>query len=617
MHRRPPHLCLAVSSAALIGAWILQVFGPPSATHGVGRWLLPIWAAAAIWTGWSWAREALGKRQQTQTRHQWIAIALLVTMGLAVRFAGIDHEVGERAYLDEGTYVHHAREINAGHPWRWSFVYGHVSYYTGAFGLWLSELYPGLFARVATAWSGTDEALAHQWLVLRLLVALLSALTVLPVFGMARRIWAASAQATADPDDHRALTAGLVAGLLYVVSPLFNEGSHLIISDYPSACLATFSLYFVLRIGERLHEPAIPWRDLCAAGAFAGLAAATKYPAGTVAAAIVFVWLAGLFVRKRVRALDLATLGIAGGAAIFTFVGSMPTFLRDPVHAVTAPRGMLFGLNQYAKGGWIGVMPSSQARYYLELSAEAVGWAALMAIVAAPFLLGGRARRLWWIAAFYPAAYVGLLLTMNMVVKRNLAPAVPMLAVLAGVGAVAIATWSTKHFGGTKRAVAAVALLVLAQPTWATAQQVVGFSRDSTREQARRWMIAELPKGTRVFRESYTPRLPPDHFFLRRARFAARVPVPEIERDGYQYVLLARNAFQRFLDERNHREPHHAVMQQRYLDMFERYPEVRRFEPTRWRRGPTLVLLEVIPDPEIEVQPIPYGTDPPSEPEVP
>ena len=73
---------------------------------------------------------------------------------------------------------------------------------------------------------------------------------------------------------------------------------------------------------------------------------ATAFWRGLTAGAIVFVWMSGLLARRRLRALDLWTLAIAGGAAILTFLASMPTFLRDPVHAVTAPRGMLFGLNQ-------------------------------------------------------------------------------------------------------------------------------------------------------------------------------------------------------------------------------------------------------------------------------
>lgn len=593
--------CLA--SVALVLAWGAQAFGSTTATHGVGRWLAPISLLTSALAASSWARRRL-RTASEDVRRRWIAAAIFLVLGLAVRLAGIDHEVGERAYLDEGTYVHHAQEINAGKPWRWSFVYGHVSYYAGAFGLWLSELYPSAFAAVATAWAGTSDTLAHQWLVLRLLVGLLSAATVLPVFAMGYRICASRPDGAA-PQPADALTGGSLAALLFVLSPLFNEGSHLIISDYPSACLATFCLYFVLRIGERVDSSTQPWAHFCAAGAFAGLAAATKYPAGTVAVAIVFVWAFGLWTRRQFRLMDIGTLSAAGAAAIATFIGSMPTFVLDPVYAVTSPRGMLFGLNQYAKGGWIGVMPTSQARYYLELTAEAIGWAALLGLISAPFLLAPRARRLWLLTAFYPAFYIGLLLSMNMVVKRNLAPAVPALAVLAGVGGAALAA-RMRAVRPRHRAAIAVCALLLVQPAWATTQQIVGFSRDSTREQALRWMVATFPRGTRVFRESYTPALPPDHFFLRRARFAARVPLHEIERDGYQYVLLARNAFQRFLDEDNHREAHHAVMQKRYLEMFERYPEVRRFEPTRWRRGPTLLLLEVVPAPGVEVQPVTY-----------
>lgn len=618
----------AATSGALFGflwlCWLAQAFGFAANTTSIGRWIALIWLLVSMPTGVQalarWLRPTSAAERQ---RRRMLLVVL--TVALLVRFAGADHEVGERAYQDEGTYYHHAQEINQGKPWRYSFVYGHVSYYAGAFGLWLTELFPSAYTTLATTWSGTAEPLAHQWLTLRLLVALLSALTVLPVFGIAWLLTSLPnahepSQSALEPDSEpqvSPLAAATAASALFIASPVFNEGSHLIISDYPSACFATFALYFVARFSLRQPSPATPnnelsaWRSYGLAGAFAGLAAATKYPAGTVAVAIVVGWVYRLW-RNRDNSSSavlqrpsnssplfshLAVLFLSGATALTVFLVSMPTFLRDPYHAIFSPRGMLFGLRQYSKGGWIGVMPESQLEYYFKLCVEAVGLVALLSLILAPLIMTARLRRRWLVTATYPTLYLALLLAMSMVVKRNLAPAIPILATLAGVALVATATKIAGRWAGPQRTACTTALVVLAlaAPTWATAHQLVGLTRLSTREVALRWMVDSLPRGTRVLRESYTPRLPPDHFFLRKARFAAKVPTEEIEAEQYQYVLLAGNAFGRFLDPDQHTQPHHGVMAQRYRYMFDHYQEVKTFEPGPWRRGPTLWLLKVVP----------------------
>ncbi len=595
-----------------------QAFGPWNSTRPVGRWIAVCWLVLAVANGCLALNRSMRSEGTTNKHHLAARWVLLVALGAAllVRLVGADHEVFERAYQDEGTYYHHAAEINAGNPWRPSFVYGHVSYYAGAFALWLASLFPTGFAALATVWSGTVEAQAHQWLVLRVLVALLSAVTVLPVFGIA---WWIVGGGTQDRPA-RALVAAACAALLYIFSPVFNHGSHLIISDYPSACLATFSLYCVVRILHTTNQRA-QWRWYAAAGLFSGLAAATKYPAGTVAIAIVAAWVALTLEARRSstakeRPSHLKTftpLAIAGFSSLATFIAAMPTFILDPHFAIFAPRGMLFGIRQYSTGGWIGVIRENNLTFYLGVLGQALGWIALLAILVAPLALRVRERRRWLLMAFYPFAYLLLMLTMSLALERNLAPVIPVLAALAGVGVAGISEYLTSSVVKRLSARAwaprilssrvlssvgpsvAIVLLAAAVPAWSTLQQTVSLARFSTRDIAARWLVDELPAGTRLFRESYTPRLPPEHFFLRRARFAARVPIEEIEQDRYQYVLLAGRAFNRFLRPADLTEDHHMVYAQRYREMFERYEEVKRFEPTRWRQGPTLILLRVVP----------------------
>ncbi|HVS15979.1 MAG TPA: glycosyltransferase family 39 protein [Thermoanaerobaculia bacterium] len=558
-------------------AWLLSITGAaPELGNALGRVAVPLLPLAVLSAGTAWLVDA--RRRPPETRRLRLALAGALAAALCVRWIGIEHEVGERSWLDEGTYYRYATGINDGELLPRSFVYPHLLYYADAFALWSAERMPG-DETLARLWTGTEERLAHHWLWLRLVTALLSAATVLPVFGIGVVLAAGD----------RRVASGLAAAAFYVLSPLFNEGSHLFIADFPSACLATASLFFVARlvVAEGL-------RDYALAGVFAGLAAATKYPAGTVALAIPAVWLLHRL-RSRARPHHVGALALATAAAIVAFLGSMPGFFRAPVAAISGPRGMLFGLRQYAEGGWIGVQPESHAGYYLGLLAGSFGAPALVLIVAAPWLARGeRRRRLLWMLPF-PLAYFGLVVSMNMVVKRNLAPVVPILAAFAGLGLVLlIARLAALRTGAARRALAAAACVVaLALPAWATAIDAIGHARASTREEAARRIGSLLPIGATLVKESYTPRLDPSRLLLWNTRFYPRIPRQQIVDGGVDYLLLSSSAFARFLRDDQLLQEHHDENARRYREVLDGWEAILEVRPGRTQRGPALFLYRV------------------------
>src|SRR6185295_10886475 len=107
---------------------------------------------------------------------RFVLVALLV-LALAVRLVGLGHEVEGRYYLDEGTYYHHATTILEGELFSPTFVYPHLLYYLDALALWLASLFPRARATLAAGLFGVEEPLAVSWLLLRGVVAVLSALT--------------------------------------------------------------------------------------------------------------------------------------------------------------------------------------------------------------------------------------------------------------------------------------------------------------------------------------------------------------------------------------------------------------------------------------------------------
>jgi 4-amino-4-deoxy-L-arabinose transferase-like glycosyltransferase len=488
----------------------------------------------------------------------------LLLLALAVRWIGVDHEVAERYYLDEGTYIHHAQKILGGELIERRFVYPHLLYYLYALLIWVADRAEPLFGVAVRLIWGVEEPLAARWLLCRLAVATLSALAVVPVYRMAARL-------AGSP-------GGVAAGALWIACPSLNQSAHLLISDAPAAAFAAFALERVSRLVERES-----WRDYLWAGFFSGLAAGTKYPAGTVAVAIVAVW---IWLRLRRRDWN-SGLAVAGAAALGAFLLTTPSILVHFRHALFGGQGIFFGVRQYGGGGWIGVMPHSNAAFYGEQLASDWGWPALVAGVAGWWALEPLARKRALLLAPFPIAYLLLVAgAMNMVVVRNLFPALPALAALLGAGVGALA-------GRIRRpAVAALGLvLVLAWPAGATALQTVALARDGTRVLARDWMLANLPGGARLFKESYTPEFPESSFAVSKSRFAARVSFEDLEAAGIEYVLLSENAFGRFFsDDVREVEEHHREFRAAYERMFREFELVREWRPSRVRDGPRLLL---------------------------
>ena len=118
-----------------------------------------------------------------------LLLPALLALAFVVRLVGLAHEVEGRYYLDEGTYYHHASEILAGESSgsRPSSIRTCCITSTRC-ALWMASLLPGLVRAWRRRGCGVEEPLAVSWLLLRGVVALLSALTTVPVFFIGRRL---------------------------------------------------------------------------------------------------------------------------------------------------------------------------------------------------------------------------------------------------------------------------------------------------------------------------------------------------------------------------------------------------------------------------------------------
>lgn len=578
---------------ALAACWLLTVSGgapPPTLSRLVA--LLAGAATLAAVAAWAWATATAGDARRRRAGRLLLAI---LALALVVRFAGIDHEVAERFYADEGYYTKHATEINAGSLLVPSFHYPHLLYYLDAFAIWVASLFDATVLGLTGLLFGIDDWGIASRLINRLLVALFGALTVVPVFRIGERL--------------AGTAAGAFGGALIAASTVYNEGSHLAICDVPSAFFAAATLAGVARLLDEERTSTYVWAGVCA-----GLAAGTKYPAGLVAVAICAVWLRGRIAGRRFS-LDLLWSGLA---AIGAFVASTPGLVVLPEVAFGRGRRSIFwGALVYSGEGWVGVTPPSNSLYYLGLLTASWGLPALAIGLAGLFLLARRRLvRVIWLTPF-PIAYMALILSMSVAVPRNIYPVLPALAMIAGCGAAGLWARTAGRFrarepdrdraaGGVRApaerrwlgmgaAGAAVVVLVLAWPAGRTLLQAVAFSRPGTRVQAKEWIREHVPRGAIVLKEVFTPDLPEDEYVVRpaRDRFIGRTPIAELTKPEIDLLVLSSGAWGRFFEPQRQVEPDLEEVRARYREVFDTFPLLASFEPGPLRLGPVVRIHRV------------------------
>ena len=296
-----PRLAWLAAAAALAvgGAWWLSALG-----HSPPRWLaralvlaafvlvaIPLISTArGLWTG-----------AGLLTRIEGRLLLVLTALALTLSLVGIGHEIGGLYFADEGVFLAQAQRINQGQLLKGWFVYPHLLFYLDAFALWLASLFSPVVTAAARLLYGVEGDLYVASLVTRAVTATLAGSTVVPVFLIACRL--------------AGTTAAALAGALLAISPIYLEIGNLNLGDVPAAFFATVALAFVAALADEEST-----RGYLGAGVAAGLAAGSKYPAGTVAVAIAAVWVFWrLRHRRRVepgpRPLASQPLGLALGGA--------------------------------------------------------------------------------------------------------------------------------------------------------------------------------------------------------------------------------------------------------------------------------------------------------------
>ena len=378
------------------------------------------------------------------------------------------------------------------------------------------------------------------------------------------------------------LTA-LIAAVMLAVMPLHVRESHYTLTDVP----ATFFVVVTLLLSLRAHERSTLW-SFALAGAAAGLAGATKYNAGL---AVIMPLIACAMTPAARPSRGLAATWVVAGAMIAFLIGApytlldLPNFLNGFARLASEYRAPANTINP----GWY---------VYLKLLRTSLHWPASL-IVLAGLVLGcvrtalGPDRLKWMLLVAFSVLYFFFVSHQNIYFGRYLLPMVPSLALL-GAAAIVWMIDAMRRRGvpaAARQAVTAlVTLLAIVPPAYTSISGNIEEGRVWTTEQAYRWIVANVPKGSTIYIEgSVTFQLPTDYpsthvVLLRRKGDAA-----SFKRDGVEYVVASSQQYGQYADSAHQSSTEYLY----YQRLFEDTKELARFTPSAEHPGPELRVLRI------------------------
>jgi len=420
-------------------------------------------------------------------------------------------------------------------------------------------------------WANLAEAPpAEFYLWGRAVTAALGTATIALVYLTARRISPAT---------------GLVAAALFAVQSQHVRESHFVLTDVPMTFFIVLVAFLTVRATERRHV-----LDCVLVGMAVGAAAATKYNGGV---AILLPALALLLTSGtwwwRVQAMTLTSV-IAGImfllCAPYTVI-ALPEFLN----------AFAYLANMYADGAqrpepaWLTYTKHLRNNFSIPAMVAAGGGILLAgrAVITAPRTT---ATTTWALAASFSLVYFYMISGQRLVWGRYLLPMLPFLCILAAGAVVWVAQQVGRRVSAPRLATATAVVLVLilgATPTINAVDWLRTVSRVSTNEQAYRWILENVPAGSRIANETREVLLPVNRYTIEYPRRLITHTVDHYQREQFNYLIASSLSFKAaFYD-----VPPEAAALVAYRELFRRTEHLITFMPSEEHPGPELRIYRV------------------------
>ena len=356
----------------------------------------------------------------------------------------------------------------------------------------------------------------------------------------------------------------LIAALATAVSPVNVIQSHFI---EVNAFLGTAVLgvaWYALRIYDYGTR-----RDYLLAGFLTGVAVSCKYPGAVIAVMPVAAhWLRSGRRLKPLGYLVQSFILMPVGFFLFT-----PFAIFDPVHFLLGAGSEAY---HYASGhsGYEGMAPL----WYLEYAVGSEGPLSVLAVVGLVWAVLRRLDRIVLMGVFV-VAYYGFVSCFEVRNSRTLLPITPFLFLLGSWLFIELVDRFRVSAPSRRRTLAAagLALLLLVSigvPLKETIAYDAQLGRVDSRETARVWIEQNIPHGSRIVIEPYSPFVRPDEFQVDTTLRMTNHPPQWYVIKGYQYLVFSEGMYERFFDDPK-RYPQEVA---EYQALFDRFPLVKKFE---------------------------------------
>lgn len=538
-------------------------------------------------------QELLARERQWAGKARRVALAFVMFLGTVVRFWGIDHDLPFIYDPDEPSFVAgalrmlHEHSLNPG----W---FGHPASTTMDL---LAATYTAVYGvgRLSGRFHGPQDfrTLYHSdptvfFLSGRILSAVFGVGMIWLVYQIGRRVFS--------------VRVGLLSALVVAMCPFLVVWSKNVRGDVQMSVFVLAAFWFSLDVLER--------GDLKAyllAGLFTGLATVTKYPAVIVA---LVVFAAHLMRRREGRREHLKLGASAASGVIGAFAAAPFLFLRfRQVLADVAHEARSSHLSHTGQG-----LLSNLAWYCTEALPAALTVPGVLLAAAGTVICLREVRKDRRLVALFPIAFLVFISALSLRWERWAVPSIPFLAMTLSVPIIGL----LMDDGRSPRKGVGRLLLGSALAAWIVGTFSVQAIRDgveraseSTQTVARKWTIANVPKGSRIVLERHCPQFPKDMFTLfvvdevslvefsqgdEHAR-NSRPPggnigrlkrLRSLEDEGVQYMVLS-DWYDRFVEE--------GVGQQGVVATYERLMHAGKLlcevKPERGRRsGPSVRIYQ-------------------------
>jgi hypothetical protein len=287
---------------------------------------------------------------------------------------------------------------------------------------------------------------------------------------------------------------GLLAAAVMAVAFLPAFYARLGLGDAASVLACALAVWAAARIAAADRRA-----DYALAGAFAGLAAATKYTAGAV---LVLVPLAAVVAPRRNPRRVAGHVALAAAAALAAFLVANPFALLDR-HAFVADLGRL---QRFTVGPpLVGQLERDGVAYYLTSLGWALGIVPALAAGAGLALLAVRRRPQALALGPFVVCFVLYMGLHSRFYARWMLPLYPVLAILAAHAAVQLSGWLRRARVPEAVATALVAGALVGPALVPTLRNARTLAREDTRSRARAWLAEHVSRGTRVVFEPSAP----------------------------------------------------------------------------------------------------------------